>query len=45
MAISGRNTTALEEVSKVCQEAGVPQDKVGIYLLFDPVAIEVFTFL
>lgn len=28
VTISGRNTAALEEVSKVCQEAGLPQDKV-----------------
>ncbi|XP_045117353.1 uncharacterized oxidoreductase TM_0325-like [Portunus trituberculatus] len=28
VAISGRNTAALEETSKVCQEAGLPQDKV-----------------
>lgn len=28
LAITGRNASALEEVSKECQSAGVPQDKV-----------------
>lgn len=28
VTLSGRNTSALEEVTKACQEAGLPQDKV-----------------
>lgn len=28
IALTGRNASALEEVSKACQSAGVPQDKV-----------------
>lgn len=34
MTLSGRNTSALEEVTKACQEAGLPQDKVMLLLVF-----------
>ena len=35
MAITGRNTAALEEVSKLCYEAGLPEGKVSkVFFLY-----------